>query len=489
VKAVNEHVCTTALVISVLLGVCSAQDTLWLRRFDFGADAQAVGIDYRDGVIAVAGAVTDDSTFSSDILVMRCNAHGETLWTRRFDSGIDDAAIEACIDADGSVVVSGYGMVFPERPGASGPLLHSSAERRHEVVKQESLWSITIRYDSAGNEKWVHIEPGKLSFGLALDEQGNCYISGAEVFQTGYDLWLVKLNPQGETLWTRTYDLSVLDLGYRLALSPDGNVALAGITGLGNIDILTARFTPTGDTLWLRRHTCPDGGYGIGVAVDQQGNVVTCGWATSADSEYIAVIKHDSVGNQLWDRLCAPGGYSESYDVACDSSGSIYVAGSGGRFPGENYLVMKLTPDGEEEWVAFYDGDGYDFCQAVVCDTLGDPITGGASTGASLCLDVLLAKYSCASGLAEECERPTRGCGRGSSSLLSSPVSLVLHAPTPGNYFIELCDLAGRRAATLHPGWLEAGFHELSLPRQAGVGFLRITGPGLTATYKTVTLR
>ena len=487
-RPATDHRWLCVLIIAAGAAVCPAQDTLWLRRFDFGANAQAVGVDCRDGVIAVAGSVTDSLTLGSDVLAMRCNARGETLWTRRFDTGVEDAAIEACIDADGSILVSGYGMSFGTWSHQGWPLRLRQREIRTVMSEQESLRSITVKYDSGGNLKWTRIASNLISFGMALDTQGNCYVSGASGFQTGVtDLWLAKLNPQGETLWTRTYDVSPVDMGYRLALCPDGNIAVAGLAGDGMVnDILTAKFTPDGDTLWLRQHSSPEGGLGIGVAVDRQGNVISCGWTNGPDSEHIAVLKHDSAGNEVWSRLYAPGAYSESYDVACDSTGSIFVAGSTGQFFWEQYLVMKLTPDGDEEWSAIYDGDGADYCQAVVCDELANPITGGASEDANSQYDVLLAKYVGAVGLAEHSRQRITGgeLGLRRGSFIGN--SIVMYAPTTGVYRVDLRDAAGRRLATLHQGWLSIGPHRLNLPRPPGIGFLSVTGPGVSATCKIV---
>ncbi len=75
-RAAEGHFSLAVLLVFAAASVGPAQDTLWLHRFDFGADAQAVGIDYRDGAIAVAGAVTNDSTYSSGTL---CSAAAGSL--------------------------------------------------------------------------------------------------------------------------------------------------------------------------------------------------------------------------------------------------------------------------------------------------------------------------------------------------------------------------------------------------------------------------
>ncbi len=472
------------LAVAACATVCPAQDTLWLRRFDFGTDAQAIGIDYRDGIIAVAGALSDSLRFDSDILVMRCTAEGETLWTRRFDSGGQDGAVSVAIDAEGSIVVHGYGIVFEDRRGR--PVL-LPCELLRAAADQESLYSITIKYDSLGEQNWIHSEPNVLGFGLAIDEDGNCYISGAKFLVTTFDILFAKLDPSGETLWTRVLDVGTFDIGYRLALCPDGNLAMAGIVGGDeNRDCMAAKFTPSGDTLWLRTFDVASDDIMIGVAVDpSSGSVVTSGFAQDIDSARIVALKYDAAGVLVWSRTFSPGRWNEAYDAGCDSAGSSFIAGSTGESMYDDYLVMKLTATGDLAWSAVYRGEGEDFCQAVTCDPQGNPITAGAAENWNFYWDLLAVKYVGASGIAQPYPAVSRP--RVQASVVRG-TRLAIAVPESGPYRFELLDPAGRRLAAMHQGWLSTGLHSLSLPHLTGIGFLRVLGPSVNATFKTVVL-
>jgi hypothetical protein len=76
------------------------------------------------------------------------------------------------------------------------------------------------------------------------------------------------------------------------------------------------------------------------------------------------------------------------------------------------------------------------------------------------------------------------------ANLVRSGAALRFRLPAAGSYRLGLCDLAGRRRATLYFGYLAAGEHTLRLPVLApGVYFLTVQSPGFQEHRRLVVVR
>ena len=106
-----------------------------------------------------------------------------------------------------------------------------------------------------------------MAFGLALDASDNIVLTGSILGSvdfgggalTGngsYDIFLAKLSPNANHLWSRRYGVLYDDHGNAVATDSGGNIVLVGdfhqgvdfggglLTSPGNTDACGARFTP-----------------------------------------------------------------------------------------------------------------------------------------------------------------------------------------------------------------------------------------------------
>jgi serine-aspartate repeat-containing protein C/D/E len=241
------------VLVACLLGTAAGHepDTLWVSRIDLGGDELGTGVDSRGNAIAVTGYFGSSETY--DWLVARLNQDGDTIWTRTIsDSLLHELAHDACIDAESNVLVAGSvqstGSLYCRVPALPGRRWGRSA-----LTQDQMLLALTAKYDSLGELEWLRADTNCLGIGIACDSAGNSYVSGTYFGGTYLDLWLAKLNPAGESVWTRTFDFDLIDIGYRLALDASGNLAAAAYVGDGeNFDCVTLKLTPDGDTIWTR---------------------------------------------------------------------------------------------------------------------------------------------------------------------------------------------------------------------------------------------
>ncbi len=289
------------------------------------------------------------------------------------------------------------------------------------------------------------------------------------------DLWLAKFNPSGDTLWTRTLDFDVIDIGYRLALDPSGDIATTAYVGDGvDFDCVTLKLSPDGDTLWTRRYDRGIDDAGASVAIDPNGNIIVAGRTVKDVSSDALVLKYDSSGVLVWDRAFDLDLDDGAGGAACDSAGNVYVAGYTGAYGVYDCLVMKLDSTGNLLWTATYGGSGDDQATDAACDDIGDPIISGVTGDGSA--DLLIAKYSPFTGVAES-PRSDAVPVLTRSAITAAP-DFVLSVPCSGRYDIRLSDLCGRPQRRVFSGRLNEGAHRFSLAGQrAGHYFVRVSAP------------
>jgi hypothetical protein len=481
---------TVLAAIACLLGLAlaSGPDTLWVTRVDLSADESGNGIASSGNVLAVAGHVRTGS--SSDLMAVRMDQNGDTVWTRRYDAGGDEYAMSACLDAGSNILVAGYGQSGARPAGRLGRRDFSPPWSL--PAGEQQVYAIAAKYDAMGEPRWLKTSTGNQAFGIVADSVGNCYLSGGHsVGDTAYDLWLAKLDSFGDTIWIRTYDFAPLEIGRRLALDGSGNVVVCAQVGnFDNFDCLTLKLTPDGDTLWARRYDRSAYDNGWGIAVDEDGNVITAGSTMQDTLSDVVVLKYDSSGTLLWDRVYDFNPDDEAFGAACDSAGDIYVAGFTGSGYAYDCLLVKLAPAGDKVWTAIYGGPGDDGAIDVACDGNGDPvITGYVANPASDSLDLLVAKYNAFTGVAESPQ-----AGRNTASPRGSITAaryVVLSIPCSGRYDVRLCDLSGRTRQQVYRGHLNKGAHRFSLAGQpAGIYFVRVAAwDGTVSSHRLVMIK
>jgi hypothetical protein len=242
---------------------------------------------------------------------------------------------------------------------------------------------------------------------VAVDKDGNIFITGAFTGTVDFgggaltsagdsDIFLVKLDPTGNHVWSRRYGGPDQQSSSGVAVDAAGNAYITGFY-LGSVSFGGATFTKVGccfEDVFLAKidaqgaHAWSKGFGGVdaegarGIAVDAAGNPVIVGQfqstidfgggavtAAGAGAVDIFVAKFDTTGAHQWSKGFGDAADQTGEEVAIDDGGNVIITGQskgtvnfgGGALTApstkEAVFLAKLTGAGAHTWSKLF-GDG-----------------------------------------------------------------------------------------------------------------------------------
>lgn len=202
------------------------------------------------------------------------------------------------------------------------------------------------------------------------------------------------------------------DVAQAVALDPAGNIYVAGWSRYSHVttaaDILVMKYDPNGNVLWSRTNGSYPGGedYAFGIATAPDGSVYVAGSVSNTGGASDGWLrKYDALGTVVWTMAYTSpslGDEAVFYAVAVDPvSGSVFVAGTEVRSDLLQYgngLVLKVAPlSGTVLWAGTFNdaGNFWDEALGVAVDPDGGAVVTGYETvtdtavGTSLSMDIL----------------------------------------------------------------------------------------------------
>ena len=166
-----------------------------------------------DGGYAIAGYTNSFGTGLSDVYVVKLDAHGNLQWTKTIGGPASDEGSSLIQTSDGGYAIAGYTKSF----GAGFSDVY------------------VVKLDANGNLQWTKTIGGENideGYSLIQTSDGGYAIAGTTTsFGAGLlDVYVVKLDANGNLQWTKTIGGENIDEGYSLIQTSDGGYAIAGDT-------------------------------------------------------------------------------------------------------------------------------------------------------------------------------------------------------------------------------------------------------------------
>ncbi|HSD62352.1 MAG TPA: SBBP repeat-containing protein [Ignavibacteriaceae bacterium] len=333
----------------------SSGDSLWVKRYSAAINSQnwgyGIAVDDNNNIY-VSGAVSEPGNQPWGIGVIKYNPSGDQLWASVYTDPNRQVTYgeKIALDSNGNSYIQGYSSLTPFDP-------------------EDYL---TAKFDVNGVFQWIkyYNGPGNdrdVSFDIAVDNDGNSFVTGFSYagHTSGItDYATIKYNIDGVQQWTARYNnyINGDDFVSDMKIDKSGNVYVIGTSQQQSdgSDIFVIKYNYNGDSLWAKMWDGPSDNLdrANAVDIDSSGNVYIAGasWDPDAEHNQWVTLKYDSAGNFQWSELYpGPGGggiLNAAYSVATDQSGNVYVFGLeaySNQFTG-HYLLIKYDPDGNQLW-------------------------------------------------------------------------------------------------------------------------------------------
>ncbi len=353
----------------------------------FGGDAMDRGvgvIETSDGGFAVTGVTASTGAGGDDALLLRLDPDGEEMWSRTYGGPSDDAGWAVLETPDGGFVVAGFTRSY----GAGG---------------QDVLM---VRTDADGGELWTRTYGGERDeYGWSITPVagGGYVIAGetASVGAGGKDAYLVRVDEDGQELWSQTYGGDRDDRSFAVRQATDGGFVLAGITlsaGAGGRDAHVVKTNAAGAVEWETTFgdTRDDVAHSIDLAAD--GGYIVYGYTDGFDAAgYDArVVELDAGGDER--SVLTLGGPGEDRIIsgaATAGGGSVLVGYTTSEGAGSRDAYLVVVDDSEVQWSRTFGGRSEDIGYGVVTTSDGGFVmTGHVSAGGASSRDVLVVRIA-----------------------------------------------------------------------------------------------
>lgn len=257
---------------------------------------------YNDSTLFSAGTYIESSggtRFSRDILLVKTNHTGDTLWTKRYGLGV-------------------------------GTLSNPDQEGTTYLLKAQ--------------------DGGLLILGISDHFPGN-----------DYQLYLIKVDYNGNMLWQKTYGGSATDIAYSIVEAPDKGFLLAGYTysyGAGDRDGYLIKTDSLGNFQWQKTYG-GGGNDGIsGISKTNDGNYLLSGWYSyTLNNIKPWLIKINNSGIVVWDKKYGNSQtHGQFYNTQILNDSNIVIIGGIKDTVGMPYagFIMKTKANGDSIWKREY---------------------------------------------------------------------------------------------------------------------------------------
>jgi hypothetical protein len=240
-----------------------------------------------DSGYAIAGSSTSYGGGTMDAFILKVDKLGAVEWIKDYGGNNVDRINSIRTTLDNGFILAGFSNSF----GLGGYSVY------------------LIRTDSNGDTLWTKTIGGlDWSFGNYAEQTNDTgFIVAGSTYNTSgmnEDIWLIKLDSIGGIMWEKKYGGINQEFSIKAIECDNGDYAIVGATnsfGFGNKDVFLIRTNSIGDTLWTKA---------IGESLDDEGRSVietfdngllVCASHARPDSiKDFFLVKYDSTGIEEW---------------------------------------------------------------------------------------------------------------------------------------------------------------------------------------------
>ena len=267
---------------------------VWMNRYGTTAADYPRGlVQAPDGGFVASGVTNSGSgAGGNDLMMMKIDASGVLQWSKAYGNNANDFGHNLQNDPNGGYIMSGYRRDY------------SAGDRDGYVIRTDSIgdvqWARII--DGTALEYAEHVEPLQAGEGYVVAGRTTSFGQGLE------DMYLMRLDLNGDQVWSYTYGGTQLDEFTELELDASGNLVALGATfsiGAGGEEVYVMYADTAGTPLSafslgdVGNDACDRGGDNS--YLTPEGNLVMAGRTTSfgGGGMDVLVMRTDTSGGPI----------------------------------------------------------------------------------------------------------------------------------------------------------------------------------------------
>ena len=203
------------------------------------------------------------------------------------------------------------------------------------------IWVVKLNAD--GNKVWDkkfgETHQAEEGFSIFATADGGYVVLGFKQDVGGNsDIWVIKLNSAGDKVWDKTFgDSNIYERAFSIVQTTDGGYALAGFKDNRRLgkkwDFLLIKTDSNGNEQWKK--TFDNSGrkdYAEAVVQTRDGGYAITGRVHDAttDTTDAYVVKTDASGNKIWDKTFSDAKYNLANDIVQTTDGGYAITGRRG---------------------------------------------------------------------------------------------------------------------------------------------------------------
>ncbi len=281
-----------------------------------------------------------------DVWLVLITPTGYFQWGRTFGGSGNDISA----DSPNSILLINGGfngaIVLAQTDSNDGDVTSNLGERDGWMIQLDENLQAVERQRILGGNKDDHLvsmhrtsDGGYIMVGYSDSTTGD-FLGN----KGGYDLWVVKLDRDLNVEWSETYGGSADDKGYDVVEAPDGGFLVVGCTlssdgdveeNKGGSDLWVLKLDSEGNLRWEKTFGGSSSDCGRIVKNLSNGRFLILGSTSSSDGDVsrnhgktdVWILKIDENGNLKWDQTFGGSDIDEAYGMVQTSDGGFVVVG------------------------------------------------------------------------------------------------------------------------------------------------------------------
>ncbi len=295
----------------------------------------------------IALAFSWDAGFPrEDALLIKLDSNGNEIWSKYFGYNHRDQGLSVKEISEGGYIFTG----FTRQPGDLGNIY-------------------IVRTDEQGNEIWSNnFGTEYVDFGLdVIPTNDNCFLlvgtaggfyNPVEFYYQNHDadIILLKVNDSGEEIWRNYFGGDSHEMAYSIKKAENGYY-IFGVTqsiGAGSFDNYLIKIDYEGNELWSKTYGGEDFEYGRSMDISADGSLYLFGTTNSlgtTNSPDMYLIKTDENGNEIWSLIIGGADSEYGYSVKATPDGGCALLGETKSYGmgGQDIYFLKVDSIGNIE--------------------------------------------------------------------------------------------------------------------------------------------